>query len=204
MADDRDILDLEEAYRAINNPSAEGHNLELAQWITGVSRRVDDLFGPVVQHTITGELHDGGGRRIFLDHAPAASITTITEYAATAGTTLTAETNASKPAAGYLLETIGGVSMVWRRSGGSDLCFPAGRRNVEVTYVAGRYANTATVDAKFKLAVGGVLRRLWARDAGAWARGSDPFDQTTPAFFDAFRQSIAEFLADEPRAPVIA
>lgn len=204
MADTRDIVTLEEAYDATNNPSAAGHDDRLARWITGVSRRIDDVFGPVVQHTVASELHDGGRQRIFLTKAPASSITTITEYVSTSGTALSVETNASKPAAAYLLETVGGLSMVWRRSAGADACFPSGRRNIDVTYVAGRYANTATVDAKFKLAVGGVLRRLWARDAGAWARGSDPFDQTTPAFFDAFRQSIAEFLADEPRAPVIA
>lgn len=204
MADTLDILTLDEAYRAINNTSASGHDEQLAQWITGVSRRIDDICGPVVQRTITGELHNGGGPRIFLDHSPAASVTSITEYVSTTGTSLTVETNASKPSDSFLLETVGGVSWVWRRASGTGARFASGLRNVEVTYVAGRYTDTASVDAKFKAAVAGILRRLWQRDAGAWARGSDPFDQSTPAFFDAFKQSVHEYLADERRAPAVA
>lgn len=204
MADLLDIVTLAEAYEAINNPAASGHDDQLARWITGVSRRIDKLCGPVVQRAISGELHDGGRSRIWLDWGHADSITTLTEYDNTVSTTLTEETNATKPADGYLLDGVGGVSWVWRRSGGTDARFPTGRRNIEVTYQAGRYADTANVDPMFKMAIAGILRRLWARDAGAWARGSDPFDQGSQAFFDAFKQSMREFLTDEVRPPAVA
>lgn len=204
MADTLDIVTLAEAYRATNNPAATGHDDELAQWITAVSRRIDKACGPVVQRTISNELHDGGTARIRLDWDHVDSVTTLTEYVDTTGTTLSAETNASKPADAYMLETLGGVSWVRRRASGADDTFASGRKNIDVTYVAGRYADTASVDGLFKMAVGSILRRLWARDAGAWARGGDPFDTGSQAFFDAFKQSMKEFLADEVRAPAVA
>lgn len=203
-ADLTHIVSLGEAYQAINNPAAEGHDDELRRWIGAVTERVDQECGPVVQRTIENELHNGGNRRIFLDMSPAASITTLTEYVSTTPTVLTVETNASKPAAGYLLETVGGVSWVWRRSSGTDGCFPAGRRNIDVTYVAGRYADTASVAPHFKMAVESILRRLWAREGSAWSRGGDPFDTGSQAFFDAFKQSMREWLQDEIRMPAVA
>ena len=199
-----DIITLGEAYQAINNPAATGHDDELRRWISAVSERIDDMCGPVVQRTITSELHNGGCDRIWLKHGPAASITTLTEYDFTTATVLTAETNASKPADAYLLETIGALSFVWRRTSGGDGRFPPGRLNVDVTYVAGRYADTASVGPQFKLAIEQILRRLWARDGGAWARGGDPFDTGSPAFFDAFKQSVHEFLNDDLRGPAVA
>lgn len=204
MADDLDIVSLPEAYEAINNPAASGHDAQLARWITGVSRRIDDLCGPVVARTVTGELHDGGDTVVFLNRNPVDSITTVTEYDDTTSTTLTEETNATKPDDAYLVETFGSLSALRRRSGGVDATFVDGRKNVEVDYKTGRYADTAAVDPKFKMAVAGILRRLWARDAGAWARGSDPFDVGSQAFFDAFKQSMKEFLDDEVRAGGVA
>lgn len=198
MADTLDILTLEEAYRAINNASATGHDLELAQWITGVSRRIDDVCGPVVVRTITAELHDGGDMWIRPRHTPVSSVTSITEYDRTDATALTAEDNSTKPDDGYLLDDRGGHDQrIIRRSDNADVRFAAGRRNITVTYVAGRAADTSSVDPKFKAAAGAILRRIWSRDGGAWSRGGDPFDQSTPVFFDAFKQAIKEYLHDE-------
>jgi hypothetical protein len=44
-----------------------------------------------------------------------------------------------------------------------------------VEYVSGRYADTASVDAVYKLAASMALQRLWTQYAGAWARGGDVF-----------------------------
>lgn len=198
MADTLDILDLAEGRLAINVSS--GHDAELARFITGMSRIIDDKCGPVVARSVT-ELHNGGCVQLRPFTTPIFSVSTLTEYVDTADTVLSAESNVSKPADGYLLDrdkaTSHNVKIV-RRSSGSDASFPAGRRNVELVVSAGRYADTASVDAKFKVAGGSILRRLWDREAGAWARGADPFDQAPGSrFFEAVMHVVKEQLADE-------
>lgn len=206
MADALDVLTLEEAKTALNlKLDTYTHDAEVAMWVTAVSRRLDDICGPIVTRTVTEEIHSGGGSALWLYKTPVASITTLTEYSSTTGTVLTAETNTTKPDAGYLLDPEAG--RVYRRAGGGASTFTAGDRNIVVTYVAGRFAGTASVDPKFKAAAGAVLRRLWSREQGAWARGADPFLETgagTVGFFKAVDPMVREFLADEVLPPVVA
>lgn len=207
MADPLDLLTLEEGYRAVSDPvntdavAAGGggtHDTRLALWITAVSRRVDDICGPVVIRTVTNELHDGGRNTIVLDKGPVSSVTSVTEYDGTTATTLTAETNATKPTDAYLVEREGRVVFLRRRSSDADKDFEDGRNNIEVTYEAGRYADTASVDAKFKEAASAVLRRIQKREGGAWAQGADPFARPPEiGFFRAMDPMIEEFLGDE-------
>lgn len=206
MADTLDVLTLAEAKIAINMAAAiVEHDTELAQQITAVSRVLDAEVGPVVQRTITDELQDGGGFEVNLRFWPATSITTVTEYSSGTAQVLTAETVSSLPANGYLAEPstrepslLSG--RIIRRSSGSDYPFPTGRRNVKVTYVAGRYAATAAVDARFKSCAGAVLRRLWKRESGIWSQSStfldniDPGDQTLSGFFRVAKPVIDEML----------
>lgn len=219
MADTLDLVTLEEGYQAINDDQsattvaggqAGANDDDMARFITAISRRIDELAGPVVIREIADERHDGGrdwatGRHwIELDHAPVDSITTLTEYDETTATVLTAETNAVKPADAYLLEQTGLRAIVRRRSSNGDALFPAGRRNVTVTYQAGRFAATESVDAQFKVAAAAVLRRLWTREAGAWAGGADPLEDPAnlPAFFVAVGDAlIAELLGSANTVP---
>lgn len=137
----------------------------LAMFITSASATIDDIAGPVVQRTVTGELHDGGQDLIFLRYRPVVSVTTCKEYDRSGtSTTLTAETVSSKPTSGYLLEGLTGI--VRRRASGSPTWFAAGERNVEVTYVAGRAASTSAVDARFKLACLVTLAHVWRVELG--------------------------------------
>lgn len=198
---DSDLLTLAEARDAVNL-TGNDHDTELAVYVTAVSQRIDSLCGPVVNRTVTDELHDGGRARIFPRYTPVSSVTSITEYVSTTGTALTAETNATKPASGYLLDHTGTLSYIWRRSGGADRAFADGRRNVSITYVAGRYASTATVEERFKTAAAGVLRRIWKREQSAWAQAANFFPDTeNPApslrFFKAVDPIIAELLSDQ-------
>lgn len=202
MADTLDIVTLAEAYEAINNTAGTGHDTELAQWITGVSRRIDELCGPVVVRTTTNEAHNGGGSFLHLRQTPVDSVTSVVEYRHETANTLTAETNTNRPADAYLTDLRKHYARVTRRSGGADALFPWGRLNVVVTYEAGRAANTAAVDPQFKLAAGSILRRLWQRESGAWAHGGDPFlnaGSGSAGFFNAFDHVIKEMLADEVR-----
>ena len=202
------LLSREEAYEAINDTASAQSVASpdrdpefVGVWVPAISRRVDELCGPVVVRTVTDERHDGGVYAIQLSKSPVLTVTTLVEYASGVVTTLTAEQDATLPDDGYLLETLGSTTFVYRRSSGSDRLFAYGRQNVKVTYEAGRAADTDAVDAKFKLAAGAILRRLWSREAGAWARGGDPFTEAGvgPGFFKAIDPMVREFLSDEMR-----
>lgn len=170
-----DVLTLTEAKEALNLTGTTQYDAtELPAWITGVSARLDELVGPVVRRTVTSELHDGGGYVIRLRYYPVASISTVTEYSGTTATTLTAETHASKPDNGYAADpysvpvTLATGTQVdlfgnalRRRAAGADRRFTAGRHNIEVSYVAGRFANTAAVTESFKRAAALMLLNVW-------------------------------------------
>lgn len=206
-----DVLTLAEAKTALNTNSGTGNDTEITLWITAVSARLDDLCGAVVIRTVTDEVYDGGRSFLPLRQAPvsktsATTVTTVKEYASTTLTTLTAETNDSKPSDGFLFDPT--LGFLYRRASGSGGTFASGRQNVLVTYDAGRYATTADVDGRFKLTAGAILRRLWHREQGAWARGGDPFEPGAAGaagFFKTVSDTmIREFLADELRPPVVA
>lgn len=202
-----DILTLAEARRGVNLGSSTTHDAELGMFVTGITGRIDALCGPVVNRTITGERHDGGKLRIFLEESPAFSVTSVSEWLHTTETVLTAETDGTKPSQGYLLDHVGNLSFIWRRAGGSDTNFAEGRRNVVVTYVAGRFADTASVDDRFKLAAASILRRLWKREQSSWAQSpdffGDPDDTRSLGFFRAVDPMVRELLADELKPPPI-
>jgi hypothetical protein len=198
-----DILTLDEAKRAVNHDTTTTtQDEQLAQWITFASRAIDARCGPVVQRTVT-EVHDvdGSTSTLFFRQPPVASVTTFKAYTGGALTTYTAETLTTTPTYGYLLDTrLGTVSA---RSGYANTVLPLGR--VELVYVAGRYATTATVGGQFKVAAGAILRRLWIREGGAWARGGDPFaDGGSVGFFKVAEQVIDEMLWDQRLAPAVA
>lgn len=168
MADTLDLITLAEAKSFVSIGAADtSHDAALAQKITAVSRRIDRLCGPVVQRTVTDEVHEGGCQWIRVRRWPVASYTTVTEYDATFAQVLTQEDFDTQPAEGFLPErwqsSPTGVfnGKLWRRSAGSDGWFPVGREAVKLTYVAGRAADTAAVDPVFKEAAGNALKNLW-------------------------------------------
>lgn len=203
----RDLLTLAEGRSAVNLPNPASVNPldgDLQLYITGISGRVDKLCGPVVQRAVTGERHNGGKSKVLLELQHVASVTSVTEWAGTTQTALTAETDGTKPANGFLLDPgEGGIyAWVWRRSGNGDATFPVGRRNVVVAYIAGRYTATATVDETFKLAAASVLRRFWKREQSSWAQSPGFFEDAENStaglgFYKAVDPMIKELLCDE-------
>lgn len=168
-----DVVTYDEALAYIGAPVArEG----LEAWIEAVSDRMDELCGPIVQRTITDEEHDGGAHSLFLLQRPVATITNVTEYAGTTSTTLTAESNSSKPADGYRARMPAGI--VYRRSSNADGCFARGRQNITVTYSAGRYADTDAVGARFKQAALIVLKHMWMSQKGTGNTVYSPNEDT--------------------------
>lgn len=187
MADTLDVLTLAEGKAAVKVGSGDSsHDTDLAALITAVSRRLDQCAGPVVVRTITDELHDGNVDSIWLRSYPVTSITTVTEYDGTTATVLTQETVGTQPASGYLPDRYDPAPSLYngrliRRAGGADWCFPYGRLNVKVTYVAGRYSATATVDSRFKIAAEIMLQNLWRADLET-ALLNDEYDVPSQAF----------------------
>lgn len=173
-----DVLTISEARQAVGLTSDESDD-RLKTLITAVSTQLDEMCGPVRTRTVTDELHDGGRHEILLRKLPVYSITTVTEYDNTTATTLTAETNATKASTNYMhAGTAGRLSSgrVFRRNNNGDDTFAPGRRNVTVTYVAGRAASTDGVPAKFKQAAAMMLRNVWVSEA---ASGSETFGAFT-------------------------
>lgn len=202
MADILDLLDLDEAKQAISSKTTTVKNDEvLARHITAVSGIIDDECGAVVRRTVTAEEHDGGLSIVQLYWRPVTSITLVREDRGGSVETLTAESFGSSgdgyrapkwerdPAllSGSLHRSGYGCATPWRR--------------VEVTYVAGRVADTASVPARFKDAAGAVLRRLWKREAGAWAQSPEAWEgldaDAGTGFFRVAKPVIDEMLKDD-------
>lgn len=166
-ADTLDVLTETEARDAVgDNGTPKATDDLLARWNTAVARKLDRICGPVVRRTITDELHDGGYPSIMLRNSPAASISGVTEYVMATATTLTAETIGTTPGTGFLAEPHATDPTLYsgrilRRSGGATVSFWPGARNIKVTYSAGRFATTATVDERFKSAAALMLKNAW-------------------------------------------
>lgn len=169
----------------------------LATAITAVSEALVERVGPMVYGTVTGELHDGGYGWVYLDQHPVQGVVQVVEYDSTTASTLTAESNSSKPDTSYLATLASGK--IERRNGGAAAWFPAGRANVYVTYVAGRYASTATVGQRYKEAAAIMLKNVW-RTYESQAATLNEFDVPQAAFPRfGIPNSVKDLLADEWR-----
>lgn len=160
-----DVLTLEEAKAAILNNAGDRNWDALATYVTGVSRYLDRKAGAIVLRTITDETIDGlGSWRIALRYHPVMSITSVVEYTNGTPVTLTEQTLGVTSTNGYTADLRQGHLY---RGGDDDRgAWPSGRGNILATYTAGRYADTETVDERFKLAAGIILANLWRHERG--------------------------------------
>jgi hypothetical protein len=205
VADTLDLLTLNEGKTAVNIPTVNtDHDTELAQHITAVSRIIDAECGPVVQRTITAEIHPGGGV-VRLNYAPIVSVSLVREASGGSISNISAVAYGGSGDGYYIDPHLTG--QIFRSYGGLRYGWDAGSE-IEVTYVAGRYANTAAVDARFKACAASVLRRLWKRELGTWAQSSDFFETTSDSagigFFKVAKPIIDEMLRDQRKPPAVA
>lgn len=202
MADTYDLLSLAEAKNTLGlSTTASDLDATVASYVTAVSRLLDENCGPFVQRTVSNEIHSGGHSMLQLRNAPAATVTSCTEYQGTSAVTITVETQGTEPADGCILDSDTGLLV--RRSGGTDARWYPGRNNINVTYTAGRSANTAAVDARVKRAAGMLLRHLWAMDKGSGNLMFGEVDMPIPMGY-AIPNRVRELLNDFWRAPVVA
>lgn len=195
MADDLDLLTLDEA-KAVLNPRTTAKDNRIEMKITAASRILDGLCGPIVYRTVTDELHQSPSSALWLYENPVVSITNVKEWSSGVATALTAETH--EVAGGYRFDTRLGT--IARRSSWHDSFWSSDY--VTVTYVAGRYATTADVDALFKEACAEILRVAFKREQGA---GTDTYGDI-PDLPLGVPNGVRRDLADAGvlRAPVIA
>lgn len=185
MALATDWISLDEAKAAVNI-TGSAFDAELALYVSAASQRLDQIAGAAVIRTVTGEAHDitrAGVTSIVLNYRPVVSASSVVIYNQTTAQTLTVETNSAKTANDYLLDLAEG--RLRRRSSGYDAAFPTGRGNIVVTYTAGRYASTAAVAERFKLAASIYLAHLWKREQGAGTvtfGGVEPDVNAIPTF----------------------
>lgn len=215
MANAVDVLTLAEAKRILAAGALDTTDEDrIAAVVTGCSQRLDELVGPVVQRTVTDERHDGGRCAITFRQGPAAAVTSIVEIVRGTATTLTAEIpgdDVTTPVAGtYLLDDYDhadGVDVyrrAVRRSGWSDSTWRAGRRNIVVTYTAGRFTATATVAERYKRAAGPMLINWYQQylDSASEVIGGEYMvaRRAFPGF--AVPRATEQMLADQIRWPV--
>lgn len=163
MADDRDILSLAEAKRAVNSQATNPDLLAvLEQQVTAVSLRIDEACGPVVQRTVEAELHEGGATAIQLARYPVLSVNEVNQVALDG-------TETEITAAGYRLFKAGGV--LTRLSGGYPISWLLDA-SISVTYEAGRFEDTAAVEADWKLGCAEIVGEVWKQNSARWARSS--------------------------------
>jgi hypothetical protein len=195
MAQTYDLLTNTEARQIVGVGGLDATKDELlAQYVSGVSNKLAECVGSIVAGTVVDSF-DGGCTHVWLRAPIYGTLTYVVEYDSTTAGTLTVETNASKPDAGYLVDTESG--RLTRRSGNADSRFPVGRDNVVVSYTVGRCASTATVPERFKMAAGIMLKNAWRTvERGTINNGEYDVPQASfPTF--AVPNAVKQLLADE-------
>lgn len=202
MSDTLDLLSLTEAKQAIGTTiAATDLDTTIAAYVTSVSRLLDANCGPLVNRTYTNEVHSGGNYTVRLNNNPASTITTVTEYQGTTALVLTAETPGVIPDNAYVLDTPSGY--LYRRQGGIDALWYQGRNNITVTYTAGRFASTSTVDPRVKQGASMLLRHLWGMQYGSGNLMFGEADVPMPIGF-AIPNRVKELLASYWLVPAVS
>lgn len=196
-----DILTTAEAGAALNMSAGEqtANATELAQVISAASAFVDSVYGPVVARAVTKSVVSPSGT-VWLDRP--LSITSVTEYVSGTGTVLTAESSGT--AGTYRIDTATGA--LTRRSSWGNTYWSG--HEVVVVYSSGRYANTASVDPKFKEAAVVALVHFWQHrgsQSGFGTPGGDgaPFGGV-PFSSKQLREKLKAMFPEEWTGPAVA
>lgn len=170
------IIGLADARAAIGLPTAATSKDDLLRaYVAAATPLMEDLCGPILSRSVT-DTHDGGGR-VRLMYAPVISITSVKESYGNFTRTLTEQAldGSSFDAYGYTVDKDLGI--LTRRVSGRDAVFAPGRRNILVSYTAGR----ATIGENLLKATQRLVRWLWEPEQGAVRPDLTTGDSTTTA-----------------------
>lgn len=191
-----DILTSDEARQAVGRGVLDATKTAVLDIAVGaVTAAIETGCGPVVYGTILGEVHDGGGNKLYLSKYPVVQINQVVTYDNLTAATLTAESNTVKPDTGYWFDSTAGALIA--RTANADDRFPVGRSNIIVDYVAGRFATQGSITPKFKHAAVLTLKSGWRAFEAATANLGE-FDvpqQTFPGFM--VPNAAKQLLGDE-------
>lgn len=197
-----DILTIDEAKQALAQDSLDSSNESLlATYITAISRRLDEVCGPIVNRTITAEKQNGGSHLIFLKYRPVYSVSAVREYDGTTSTVLTAHTNTSQTDNQYLLDTVQGT--MERMDSGTCSYFTYGKKNIEIDYVAGR-GTQANIPSLFKVAAQSFLAHVWKMNQGMGTSTYGDYDGGTAIVTFALPNRVIDLLGAEIQQGPIA
>ncbi len=183
-------------------PVTAADDVDLQALIDSASQRIqdDDLAGPVLPRTLV-EWHDGDGADLFLERSPALTVLEVVEYSYGSDPQVLPEVSAAQPGDGYQLD----ADQSWLTrvdDGGCPVCWEPGRRNIRVTYTAGRTAVPPVVAT----ATCELIWHWWQ-----WRRGgSQSFQPAGATGFTAAGGSshavpwrVRELLGNELRPPTL-
>ena len=194
MAETHDWLTLSEAKKVLSaKASASNSDGVIASVISAASRTLDKAVGPAVRRVVVDEVHSGGGRSVELRSGPVYSISSVVEYQHGSATTLTLNAPGTYPTNGYHAAPYKPQPELNLRSGllfrtytGHRGTFWCMDDNIVVNYVGGRYADTASVDARFKEACKVVVKnwfRMYEASVGVPLGGELPMPtQSFPTY----------------------
>jgi hypothetical protein len=154
------LISLDEARRGLTLPgTATAKDDDLRSLILECTPIIEDLCGPILP-AAKDEWYDGGARTVRLLQAPIISVTAVQESYGNYTRTLTEQalSGSSFDAYGYTVDKVDGI--LQRRISGREGIFQSGRRNIHVTYTAGR----SVMPANLVLATRRLVRHLWQQE----------------------------------------
>lgn len=199
------LVNLGDAKAHLNIASTDrSHDAEILRMLDGITPVVEFLTGPILQRRYVNETYDGGTSRIVLRHRPIVSVESVTEYR---GPIAYGLQQIATPDEGtiysYMWDPMGEI--VRRTVGGGITSFPAGFRQVWVTYTAGY----TSVPQNVRLGTLELLRVNYQQTQqggrpqyGSGSGADDLVGYSVLGFFVPNR--VRELLAPSRRAPSIA
>lgn len=167
-----EIVSLDDALEHLNLPDSVNTD-EVQGFIDAATAYVQNATGPIIAQTFT-ETHSGGASSICLFNPPILEVTSVVEYVAATGYTLT-QVALGDTAGQYSFSLDDPKSGVLRRRYNGNLVgpFACGDHNIAVTYIAGQ----ATVPADIRMAVLQDIAGLY----GPSQRGGNPYNNSADA-----------------------
>lgn len=191
-----DVLTFEEATAALKGVRGGSELTRVASLLTAISRRLDDYCGPIVKRAVTDTFVGQTRGALYLSgKAYGGVLTTVTEA-------YSSETPVAVVSTDYVVDD-GPTAAVSRWAG-----YWAPR--VVVTYEAGRFASTETVEPLFKEAAMMLLQHMWRPAVGARAETyelpggglAEVPGSRIPSF--GLPNVVKDLLADEKLPPAVA